>query len=101
MPADMRLVVAIDRAARQVEERVVILPVGSHLADALRAAGCATDADAGIWGRAVPPHTPLADGDRVEVYRALRVDPKTARRERFRQQGKRGTGLFARKAAEG
>ena len=97
MAAELRLVVAVDRAARQVEETHLMLPAGSRLADALQAAGCAPDSDAGIWGRARPPETLLADGDRVEVYRALRVDPKTARRERFRQQGKRGTGLFARK----
>jgi putative ubiquitin-RnfH superfamily antitoxin RatB of RatAB toxin-antitoxin module len=37
----------------------------------------------------------LSAGDRVEVYRALTVDPKTARRERFARQGARTTGLFA------
>jgi putative ubiquitin-RnfH superfamily antitoxin RatB of RatAB toxin-antitoxin module len=31
------------------------------------------------------------------VYRPLQVDPKVARRERFRQQGTRAAGLFARK----
>lgn len=101
MAAELRLVVAIDRGARSVDEQSLVLPSGSCLADALCAAGCAADADAGIWGRARPPQTLLADGDRVEVYRVLRVDPKTARRERFRQQGKRGTGLFARKSSEG
>ena len=35
--------------------------------------------------------------DRVEVYRALKVDPKVARRERFAKQGARTTGLFASK----
>lgn len=101
MAADLHLVVAIDRGARRVDEQNLILPAGSCLADALKASACAPDSDAGIWGRAQPPQTLLADGDRVEVYRALRVDPKTARRERFRQQGKRGTGLFARKPHEG
>ena len=37
----------------------------------------------------------LRDGDRVEIYRPLRVDPKVARRERFRKQGARAAGLFA------
>jgi len=100
MAAELRLVVAVDRGTRQVEEQSLSLPVGSCVADALRAAGCPSDSDAGIWGRAQPLETLLADGDRVEVYRVLRVDPKTARRERFRQQGKRGTGLFARKPTE-
>ncbi len=38
--------------------------------------------------------TVLTSGDRVELYRALTVDPKVARRERFAQQGARGAGLF-------
>jgi len=50
-----------------------------------------------VWGRKVPPHHVLRDGDRVEVLRPLRVDPKLARRERFQQQGARNAGLFARR----
>ena len=38
---------------------------------------------------------PLRAGDRVEIYRDLLVDPKVARRERFRKQGARAAGLFA------
>jgi len=38
----------------------------------------------------------LRAGDRLEIYRPLRVDPKVARRERFAKQGARTTGLFAR-----
>lgn len=41
--------------------------------------------------------TVLQHQDRVEVYRALKVDPKVARRERFAKQGARTTGLFASK----
>jgi len=37
---------------------------------------------AGIFGRMVPLDTPLSDGDRVEIYRPLTVDPKEARRRR-------------------
>lgn len=48
-----------------------------------------------IWGRAAGPKVVLRDGDRLEISRALRVDPKVARRERFVGQGARGTGLFA------
>lgn len=49
----------------------------------------------GIWGRQQEPSFVLSDGDRVEAYRALTVDPKVARRERFAKQGARGAGLFA------
>jgi putative ubiquitin-RnfH superfamily antitoxin RatB of RatAB toxin-antitoxin module len=33
----------------------------------------------------------------LEFYRALRVDPKVARRERFNKQGSRGAGLFSKR----
>jgi putative ubiquitin-RnfH superfamily antitoxin RatB of RatAB toxin-antitoxin module len=39
---------------------------------------------AGIWSRVQPPDTLLRDRDRVELYRALRVDPKEARRLRYK-----------------
>lgn len=51
----------------------------------------------GIWMRKAARHTLLREGDRVEFYRGLRVDPKVARRERFVGQGSRGTGLFSRR----
>ena len=35
----------------------------------------------------------------AEFYRALVVDPKVARRERFQKQGARSAGLFARRRA--
>lgn len=53
----------------------------------------------GVWSRRVGREHVLREGDRLEVYRALRVDPKVARRERFVGQGARGTGLFARRKA--
>jgi hypothetical protein len=41
----------------------------------------------GIHGRVVAAQTPLRDGDRVEIYRALIVDAKEARRRRaFRRR---------------
>ncbi len=36
----------------------------------------------GIFSRRVEPDTPLRDGDRVELYRPLLLDPKEARRLR-------------------
>jgi putative ubiquitin-RnfH superfamily antitoxin RatB of RatAB toxin-antitoxin module len=36
----------------------------------------------GIYGRVVAAQAALADGDRVEVYRPLVVEPKEARRRR-------------------
>ena len=83
---------------------------GATLADALRLAGerwpqglapWPEPVSAGIWGRRRPADAPLREGDRVEVYRDLRVDPKGARRERFQSQGARSTGLFARRRPGG
>lgn len=51
----------------------------------------------GIWNRKVEWTALLREGDRMELYRPLRVDPKVARRERFGQQGARRAGLFAKK----
>jgi putative ubiquitin-RnfH superfamily antitoxin RatB of RatAB toxin-antitoxin module len=56
--------------------------------DALAAAGIATrhpDADLralGIYGKRVRADAQLADGDRVEIYRPLLLDPKERRRRR-------------------
>ena len=36
----------------------------------------------GIWGRRVAPEQVLRNGDRVEVYRELLIDPMDARRLR-------------------
>ncbi|HEV2622161.1 MAG TPA: RnfH family protein [Frateuria sp.] len=38
----------------------------------------------GIYGRRVAPDQRLRDGDRVELYRSLTLDPKDARRRRAR-----------------
>lgn len=85
-------------APREVLERSLQLPAGATVADAVRASGFAAAPAAGelgIWGRRCGAEQPLREGDRVEIYRALRVDPKVARRERFRKQGARAAGLFS------
>ena len=38
--------------------------------------------EVGIFSKPGTADTPLKDGDRVEIYRPLRVDPKEARRRR-------------------
>lgn len=91
---------------REVVERVLQLAQGSTVAQALEAAGVPpamhpahADVTVGIWRRKVRPHQALREGDRVEIYRPLTVDPKVARRERFAKQGARSAGLFARRRA--
>ena len=49
----------------------------------------------GIWGHKVPWAQLVNADDRIELYRPLKVDPKVARRQRFKRQGKGRTGLFA------
>jgi len=51
----------------------------------------------GVWGKPVPPDRSMGEGDRLEVYRPLTVDPKVARRARFVRQGAKTAGLFAKK----
>jgi putative ubiquitin-RnfH superfamily antitoxin RatB of RatAB toxin-antitoxin module len=94
-------------AARSCREVQLQLAAGSCLADAVKASGLLLEMDdaaidalqTGIWGRKVPVDQVLREGDRVELYRALKVDPKVARRERFSRQGARTTGLFAKRRA--
>jgi uncharacterized protein len=40
------------------------------------------EAAVGIFGSPAPRNRSLRDGDRIEIYRALTVDPKAARRQR-------------------
>ena len=40
----------------------------------------------GIFGKAVKDETALCNGDRIEVYRPLLIDPKEARRKRAGQE---------------
>lgn len=68
------------------------LPEGASVLDAVAASGlCQRHALAegsflvGIWGRVQPLQTPLRDLDRVELYRPLQVDPKEARRLRYKR----------------
>jgi putative ubiquitin-RnfH superfamily antitoxin RatB of RatAB toxin-antitoxin module len=84
-------------AARQVTEQVIDLPDGATVADAVRVAGWSIgEGEAvGVWGRKATPAQALHEGDRVERVRPLLVDPKVARRERFKRQGSRSAGLFS------
>ncbi|MCH5373196.1 MAG: RnfH family protein [Planctomycetes bacterium] len=83
----MQVEVVFARPGRQVL-RCIELPVGSTVADAIRASDLVSDfpeADldrlqAGIWGRPIERSHQLQDGDRVELYRPLVMDPREARR---------------------
>ena len=71
---------------------MVTLQNGATVRDALAASGLAelSGGRVGIFGKRVTEDTALADGDRVEIYRALAMDPKEARRLRAkRARGRR------------
>ena len=109
----MQITLVYAPEARQMRQWTIDMPSGSTLAQALVQSGAMAELaelaeqlatgelTAGIWGRAAMPSQVLENGDRVELYRALRVDPKVARRERFKGQGSRGAGLFAKRRAGG
>jgi putative ubiquitin-RnfH superfamily antitoxin RatB of RatAB toxin-antitoxin module len=92
-------------APREVVETSLDAPEGCTLREALMQAGWLQRfpemetglLTLGVWGRKAGWDRVLREGDRVEVVRGLRVDPKVARRERFMGQGARSTGLFARR----
>lgn len=46
-----------------------------------------TPGSVGIWGRPATLNTLVQVSDRIEVYRPLTVDPKEARRLRYKKQG--------------
>jgi putative ubiquitin-RnfH superfamily antitoxin RatB of RatAB toxin-antitoxin module len=109
-PTHITVVVAHAQAPQQVREQLLVLPMGATVAQALAACGwpefpaerlaeLAASGALGLWGRKTRPEQLLREGDRVELYRPLRVDPKVARRERFEQQGAKRAGLFAQRRA--
>lgn len=64
------------------------LPAGATVRDAL-ALSQMKAAAVGIFGKRVGLETKLADGDRVEIYRPLAMDPKEARRRRAKNKKRR------------
>lgn len=93
----IRVEVVYSPAPRDVRRRDLWLDAGSTLADAVRASALVDDtppADLSysVWCRVAPPDQPLRDRDRVEICRALTVDPKEARRLRYKRQGGRRRG---------
>jgi uncharacterized protein len=111
---ELKITVVYSPAPRVLHELALALPAGACVQDAL--AACAKDArfaqalsampahkgtsvgiGIGIWGKKAALHQPLMPQDRIELYRPLRVDPKVARRERFKKQGAKSAGLFAKR----
>lgn len=76
--------------AEQLTRRRVELPGGSSVKDAIEASGMREALPAGeidparlgIFSRKVHPGTLVHEGDRIEIYRPLLLDPMQARRRR-------------------
>ena len=94
------VLVAYALPTRQCVEEVIV-PVGSTAREAIEAStlpGQFSDIDPGIdpgighgrnrigiYSRLIEPDTVVEDGDRIEIYRALKADPKVVRRERAKE----------------
>ena len=98
----LAVTVVYSGAPRAAREWQIELPLGATVIHAL--AGTAFKDDSalqamrpvvGIWGKKTGLHHAVQNGDRIEIYRPLLIDPKIARRERFKKQGAKSAGLFA------
>ena len=86
--AKIRVEVVFALADRQ-ELRAITLPEGATVADAIAESLLAQSfleqdfesLSVGIWGHTVTKEHVLTDGDRVEIYRDLEIDPREARRQ--------------------
>ena len=84
---EVTVVLALPDRATEIAVR---LPAGATLGDAIEGSGLAerhpdvdmTRARVGIFGKLSDRKAKLANGDRVEVYRALIADPKERRLRR-------------------
>ena len=73
--------------------RELQLPQGASVSDAIEASGFrqawpevpVSAERLGVFARKADFTTLLQEGDRVEIYRALKVDPKDARRRRAKK----------------
>ncbi|HEY1438652.1 MAG TPA: RnfH family protein [Casimicrobiaceae bacterium] len=90
---EVTVVLALPDRATEIAVR---LPAGATLGDALEGSGLAerhpavdvARARVGIFGKLSDRKAVLADGDRVEVYRALIADPKERRLRRAAARAK-------------
>lgn len=82
---------------RQAVVAMTVSP-GTTAREAVRASGIAvrfpeidvSNCVLGVWGEAIDDGYRVTDGDRVEVYRPLAIDPRAARRERAALGGTMG-----------
>lgn len=91
----LNITVSFSPRAGEVDEVVVRLLPGATVEEAVEASGLPArqpQADierlpVGVWGVRCERSRALRERDRVELYRPLTVDPKEARRLRYRAVG--------------
>ena len=96
-PPMLAVTVAYSPRAGVVDEVVLSLAAGATVRHAVQASCLAerhphvdfSEMRVGVWGKLRLPDDLLRDRDRVELYRPLTVDPKEARRLRYRQHRQR------------
>lgn len=82
----------VEVAYAEPDQQVLIdvsLPSGATVADAIQRSAIINrfpqldrdDLMLGVWGRPATAETILKDGDRVEIYRKLLLEPREARRQ--------------------
>ncbi|MBH1988243.1 MAG: RnfH family protein [Burkholderiales bacterium] len=99
---DIQVELAVGLAPREVRLIRLSLPAGSTVRDALVCSGLLQSVpgldeaalaagrwSVGVWGRRERPGHVLRHRDRIELVRGLNVDPKEARRIRYRAQGEK------------
>ena len=88
--ANARIVVEVVFALPDRQALVAVeLPAGATVAEAIAAAGLAgiyedqdiANAPVAIWAKPVGRSAAVSNGDRIEILRPLRMDPRDARRE--------------------
>jgi putative ubiquitin-RnfH superfamily antitoxin RatB of RatAB toxin-antitoxin module len=87
-PASINIEVVLGLPGRQ---KLIPLTVDSAItvAEAIQKSGIAEEfpeqdinsCKVGIWGRVVQANQTLREGDRIEIYRPLTIDPRDARRQ--------------------
>lgn len=86
---DLITVEVVFALADRQELIAVTIPADSTVRDAIEASAIASrfpdhdlsSGQVGIWGRLVERDHRLRDGERVELYRPLKIDPREARRQ--------------------
>ena len=87
----MKIMITLALATREHQKEVVAeVPTGTTLAQALallraqiaELLDTEQTVSTGVWGKPQPSHYLLREGDRIELYRPLKTDPKQARRAR-------------------